>query len=71
MHIRSLDTQQVKVPGAGLVVEFECGETIWTESSHKYLAEEVVAMGEIAGFRCDGQWIDRKWPFADTLFGVG
>lgn len=71
MHIRSLDTQQVKIPGAGLVVEFERGETIWTESSHKYLAEEVVAMGETAGFRCDGQWIDRKWPFADTLFGVG
>jgi dimethylhistidine N-methyltransferase len=71
MHIRSLDEQEVKIPGAGLVVSFGRGETIWTESSHKYLAEEVVAMGEIAGFRCDGQWIDRAWPFADTLFGVG
>ncbi len=71
MHIRSLDEQQVAIPGAGLVARFERGETIWTESSHKYLDEEVVAMGEIAGFRCDGQWIDRAWPFADTLFGVG
>jgi dimethylhistidine N-methyltransferase len=70
MHLRSLDEQDVSIPGAGLVVRFGRGETIWTESSHKYLAEEVVAMGEIAGFRCDGQWIDRTWPFADTLFGV-
>lgn len=70
MHLRSLDEQQVSIPGAGLVVRFGRHETIWTESSHKYLAEEVVAMGEIAGFRCDGQWIDRGWPFADTLFGV-
>lgn len=71
MHIRSLEAQRVKIPGAGIVVAFESGETIWTESSHKYLAEEVVAMGEIAGFRCAGQWIDRQWPFADTLFVVG
>jgi dimethylhistidine N-methyltransferase len=71
MHIRSLDEQKVAVPGAGVVIGFSRGETIWTESSHKYLAEEVEAMGEIAGFRVDGQWIDRAWPFADTLFGVG
>ena len=70
MHIRSLDDQQVNIPGAGLLVSFVRGETIWTESSHKYLAEEVAAMGEIAGFRCDGQWVDRVWPFADTLFSV-
>jgi len=71
MHLRSLDQQQVSIAGVDLVVRFERDETIWTESSHKYLAEEVTAMGEIAGFRCDGQWIDRAWPFADTLFGVG
>ncbi len=71
MHIRSLDEQKVCIPGADVVVRFGRDETIWTESSHKFLAEEVVAMGEIAGFRCDGQWIDRSWPFADTLFGVG
>jgi L-histidine Nalpha-methyltransferase len=71
MHLRSLDDQQVSIPGADLVIRFERNETIWTESSHKYLAEEVAAMGEIAGFRCDGQWIDRAWPFADTLFVVG
>lgn len=70
MHIRSLQAQEVAVPGADLVVRFACGETIWTESSHKYLAEEVAAMGEITGFRCEGQWIDRTWPFADTLFTV-
>jgi uncharacterized SAM-dependent methyltransferase len=70
MHLRSRVAQKVTVPRSDLTVGFEEGETIWTESSHKYLAEEVAAMGEIAGFRCDGQWIDRIWPFADTLFGI-
>ena len=71
MHIRSLGEQQVKIPGAGIAIRFARGETIWTESSHKYQADEVLAMGEIAGFRCAGQWQDRSWPFADTLFAVG
>jgi uncharacterized SAM-dependent methyltransferase len=43
------------------------GETIWTESSHKYSAEEVFQMAGIAGFRCDAQWIDDQWPFAENL----
>jgi uncharacterized SAM-dependent methyltransferase len=45
----------------------EAGETIWTESSHKYRPREVVAMAERTGFRCDGQWIDEEWPFAQNL----
>src|SRR5690349_179646 len=30
MHLRSLDDQQVSIPGADLVVRFERNETIWT-----------------------------------------
>jgi len=24
-------------------------------------------MAARTGFRCDGQWIDREWPFAQNL----
>jgi uncharacterized SAM-dependent methyltransferase len=59
--------QTVSVPAADLQVMFAAGETIWTESSHKYQPAEVVAMAERTGFRCDGQWIDEEWPFAQNL----
>ncbi|PYT98362.1 MAG: L-histidine N(alpha)-methyltransferase, partial [Acidobacteria bacterium] len=42
-------------------------ETIWTESSHKYKAEEIPEMAERTGFRCEAQWIDSEWPFAQNL----
>jgi L-histidine N-alpha-methyltransferase len=57
----------VTVEKAGLSVPFVQGETIWTETSHKYSLEEVVAMAEQAGFRCDAQWLDNEWPFAENL----
>ncbi len=67
MHLQSKCRQTVRVPAADLCVEFLEGETIWTESSHKYSAEEVFQMAGIAGFRCDAQWIDDQWPFAENL----
>jgi L-histidine Nalpha-methyltransferase len=67
MHLRSTRAQTVTIPIADLVVEFEEGETIWTESSHKYSAEEVFDMAGYADFRCDAQWIDSEWPFAENL----
>jgi dimethylhistidine N-methyltransferase len=70
MHLRSSRKQCVKVPAANLRVIFNEGETIWTESSHKYRAEEVLSMAERTGFRCDGQWIDEEWPFAQNLLIV-
>ena len=48
-------------------MEFVEGETIWTESSHKYSAEEVFRMARAAGFCCEAQWIDQQWPFAENL----
>jgi uncharacterized SAM-dependent methyltransferase len=57
----------VKIPRAGCVVSFIKGETIWTESSHKYRAEDISEMSHRNGFRCDSQWIDTEWPFAESL----
>jgi L-histidine Nalpha-methyltransferase len=67
MHLRSTQAQRVTIPFGDLVIEFEEGETIWTESSHKYSAEEIFDMAGYADFRCDAQWIDSEWPFAENL----
>jgi dimethylhistidine N-methyltransferase len=67
MHLRSTRRQTVSIPAAEVVVEFHEGETVWTESSHKYSAEEIVATARHAGFRCEAQWIDAQWPFAENL----
>src|SRR6267143_1547856 len=67
MHLRSTCKQRVEIPAAGMRVMLDENETIWTESSHKYKAEEIPGMAGRAGFRCDGQWIDEAWPFAQNL----
>lgn len=67
MHLRSMRAQSVTIPAALTRVDFEEGETIWTESSHKYRAAEVLQMAQRTGFRCEGQWIDEEWPFAQNL----
>src|SRR6202166_2599013 len=67
MHLRSMQDQIVAIPRSGCSVSFLKDETIWTESSHKYRAEAIPAMAERNGFRCDSQWIDTEWPFAENL----
>jgi L-histidine N-alpha-methyltransferase len=71
MHLRSTCRQTVHVPAASLRFMLDEDETIWTESSHKYQAAEIPEMAERTGFRCDGQWIDREWPFAQNLLIAG
>ncbi len=67
MHLRSTAWQRITIRSAGFRFYLREGETIWTESSHKYNCEEVIAMGQRARFRCAGQWCDAEWPFAQTL----
>jgi L-histidine Nalpha-methyltransferase len=67
MHLRSRRQQTVTIPKAGLSVSFAEGETIWTESCHKYSLREVAIMAENADFRCAAQWVDQEWPFAENL----
>jgi L-histidine Nalpha-methyltransferase len=68
MHLLATVSQSATIRKAGLTVTLREEETIWTESSHKYNREEVVQMAERTGFRCDRQWVDREWPFAQSLF---
>ena len=67
MHLRARRRQRVRVAGAGVDVEIAKGETIWTESSHKFLADEISEIAWRAGFHCVRQWVDEEWPFAESL----
>ncbi len=70
MHLRSLRDQVVAIPGADCRVTFAEGETIWTESSHKFATANLPALAASAGFTSAGQWLDAAWPFADSLWLV-
>jgi dimethylhistidine N-methyltransferase len=67
MHLRSKAAQQVRIDALNLAVRFAAGETIWTESSYKFKAEDVAKLAARAGWRCRGQWVDCAWGFAETL----
>ncbi|HEY7392898.1 MAG TPA: L-histidine N(alpha)-methyltransferase [Bryobacteraceae bacterium] len=67
MHLRSRAHQTVTIHKAEVVVDFFPGETIWTESSHKFRPEQIADIARAASFRLERQWIDCDWPFAESL----
>lgn len=70
MHLRSLGRQTVRIPDAAQCFEFAEGETIWTESSHKYSFEELGQLAEQSGFRSKSQWLDEEWGFSENLWAA-
>lgn len=68
MHLRSRIAQQVRIDALDMTVGFKAGETIWTESSHKFRAEDISCLGQRSGWTCVRQWVDGEWGFAETLF---
>jgi L-histidine Nalpha-methyltransferase len=70
MHLRSRIHQTASIAEADLTVTFGAGETIWTESSHKFQPQELDAMAAQTGFRVRGRWVDQEWPFAENLWTV-
>lgn len=68
MHLVSLRNQTVTIPAAHCVIQFNSGETIFTESSYKYRPTDIIQIAERAGFHSNAQWTDAEWPFAETLF---
>jgi dimethylhistidine N-methyltransferase len=71
MHLRSRRDQEVFIRDAGIAVRFRRGETIWTESSHKFELSEVRTLAADSGFDCVRQWVDQEWPFAENLLITG
>jgi L-histidine Nalpha-methyltransferase len=70
MHLRARYAHTVHIPGAGIDVSFSSGETIWTESSHKYTVDRLCSLAEESGFRQQECWVDDAWPFAECLWIV-
>jgi L-histidine N-alpha-methyltransferase len=71
MHLRSRIAQRVFIEAAGITVEFYEGETIWTESSHKYGLAQIATMAAESGFTSPAPWIDTEWGFAENLWMAG
>ena len=62
MHLVSLARQAVRIGRHRF--EFEHGETIHTENSHKYAVDEFRALAAEAGFRGARLWQDRQGLFS-------
>lgn len=67
MHLVARTYQVVSIPAANLRVEFRAGESIWTESCHKFNRVEIAGVALRAGFRVEALWVDPEWPFAQVL----
>jgi uncharacterized SAM-dependent methyltransferase len=61
MHLVSTEAQIVKVGGE--YIDFEKGESIWTESSYKYDRARLEELIETAGFRLRKLWTNSKRQF--------
>lgn len=70
MHLRADTDHRIAIPRAGLAVDLRAGESIWTESSHRFSCAEVKTLAGRAGFLCLAQWVDGEWAFAHSLLEV-
>lgn len=70
MHLRSSRDQAVYVEALDEVFTFCAGETIWTESSHKFTVGELDNYARASGFKPSAVWVDDEWPFAEALWQV-
>ncbi|MDB4927704.1 MAG: methyltransferase [Myxococcaceae bacterium] len=66
MHLVARRACEVRLLGAA--VSFAAGESIWTESSHRFRVDELRAWADESGYTCAEQWTDQRWPFAHSLF---
>lgn len=68
MHLRSLSDQRVHLGDEHF--DFVEGETIHTESSHKWSVEDFAALAASAGLALDRVWTDREALFSVHLYRV-
>ena len=62
IYLESLDEQQVTIGDTS--IEFQAGERIHTEYSHKYTIDSFAEMAKEAGFRSNAYWTDPNNLFA-------
>jgi len=70
MHLVSTRTQRVFISCLESAFDFEEGETIWTQSSHKFTEIELERYAYASGFQPMRTWIDSHWRFAEVLWWV-
>ena len=68
MHLQSQRNQSVSIPALDATFYFREGETIWTESSHKFAVNELSLLALENGFSPASTWVDKEWPFAEVLW---
>lgn len=68
MHLLCCADQVVRVGALDTEFQFCAGETIWTESSHKFTKRELADYASAARFDSLATWTDAEWPFAETLW---
>ena len=68
MHLVSTVRQTVRIASLDLVVQFEAGETIHTESSHKYDVATLEDLAARSGFTLGERWTDSNARFVDAMF---
>lgn len=67
MHLESRKDQTVTIRDLGLEVSFAQGETIHTESSHKFDREQIATLAADTGFELRQMWTDSEGRFASNL----
>ena len=70
MHLVAHRACDVNLRGLKMSLRMSAGESLWTESSHRFSLGELRAWGQDAGFVVAHQWVDAEWPFAQTLLTV-
>lgn len=68
MHLESLAAQTVKIEKLDLTVKFAAGETVHTENSYKFNAEDLKHLAQVSGFELQQSWFDEKKRFGSNLF---
>jgi dimethylhistidine N-methyltransferase len=69
MHLVSRRAQRVHI--RGVEIAFAAGESIWTESCHKYDCEQFAAMADAAGLHVREVWTDAARQFSVQLLAAG
>ena len=68
MHLVSRCGQSVEIRALEVTVRFEAGESLWTESSHKFTLDDFQRLACESGFAMLNAWTDSEWPFAEILW---
>jgi L-histidine Nalpha-methyltransferase len=62
--------QTVPIAALGMEARFVASETIHTESSYKFAADDVIRLAARSGFRVEQRWTDSEERFAVSLLVI-